>query len=269
MFAVMGSTGTLGTALRDVVKNGKFHTRKTFDVRNLKDARRFLMDYLEGCSVVVNAVAYTNVSLAEKEREECHTINVKFPEILADVCNTLGITLIHISTDYVFDGKKGVYTEDDNPEPLSWYGKTKRISEDKVLEKCKSSYVVRTSWLFGKNGKNFFSVMPLKVLRNEEVLTHDKQLVCPTPAKFLAEQILKIPNLPGGIYHITGKTPLTPFEGTILVKDALNSSSPVRTFEPDLRIRPKVSILLDTKINYPKPPFVQSVLEYIKTSPSQ
>jgi hypothetical protein len=78
--------------------------------------------------------------------------------------------------------------------------------------------------------------------------------------------IIKILDLPKGIYHITGKTPLTPLEGTIMVRDILNSSSPIRTFKPGIGIRPKVSVLLDTKINYEKPSFTDEVLRFVKTS---
>jgi dTDP-4-dehydrorhamnose reductase len=265
-FAVFGSTGTLGTALRKVLKDAKFHTRKDWDVENLKGIESFLEGFLDGVDVVINALAYTDVSKAEVERERAYRINVEFPKILANFCERNGIVLIHISTDYVFDGKVGFYTEDEKPNPISWYGKTKAISEEEVLERCANSYVIRTSWVFGENGKNFFSQMPLKLLRNEEIYTHDEQIVCPTSALFLAEMIIKILDLPKGIYHITGKTPLTPLEGTIMVRDILNSSSPIRTFKPGIGIRPKVSVLLDTKINYEKPSFTDEVLRFVKTS---
>ncbi len=265
-FAVFGSTGTLGTALRKVLKSAKFHTRKDWDVENLIGLESFLYRFLEDVDVVINALAYTDVSRAEIERERAYKINVDFPKILAKFCESKGIVLIHISTDYVFDGKDGFYVETDKPNPISWYGKTKAISEEEVLQRCSKSYIIRTSWVFGENGKNFFSKMPLKLLRNEEVYTHSEQLVCPTSAIFLAEMIANIPNLPTGIYHITCKTPLTPLEGTILIRDILRSSSVIRTFKPDLDIRPRVSVLLDTKINYTKPSFTDEVLRFIKTS---
>ncbi|MEO0215364.1 MAG: NAD(P)-dependent oxidoreductase [candidate division WOR-3 bacterium] len=272
MIAVFGSTGTLGTALRKTLKNAKFHTRKDFDVENIRGLEGFLEKFLDGVSVVINSIAYTNVSLAEKERERCYNINFVFPKILAEFCERNGIKLIHISTDYVFDGKVGLYTEDDKPNPISWYGKTKTLSEEAVLSICTNSYVIRTSWVFGENGKNFFSTMPLKLIKNEDIYTHDEQLVCPTPADFLAKNILKVLEKSPGIYHITGKTPITPFEGTVLIKDAIRSNSKIYIIKPDLAIRPKTSILLDTKLNIEKPPFVESILEYIKTlktSPSE
>jgi len=266
-FAVFGSTGTLGTALRKVLKNAKFHTRKDWDVENIKGIENFFDKFLEEVDVVINALAYTDVSGAEIEREKAYRINVEFPRILAEFCERNGIILIHISTDYVFDGKVGFYSENDEPNPISWYGKTKAISEEEVLSKCRRCYVIRTSWVFGENGKNFFSLMPIKLLKNEDVYTHDEQLVCPTSALFLANMITKIPEFPAGIYHVTGKTPLTPLEGTLMVRDLLRSSSNIRVFKPDLRIRPKTSVLLDTKINYEKPSFTDEILRFVKTSP--
>jgi len=263
MFAVFGSTGTLGKALRDIIKNGKFHTRKVWDVENTDGLEAFLKNFLENVDIVINCVAYTDVDKAEFERDRCYKINVEFPRVLSKVCKYYDITLIHISSDYVFSGEEGFYTENDKPKPKGWYGETKRISEEVVLENCNRCYIVRTSWIFGKNGKNFFSTMPLKLLKNEDISTHDEQIVCPTPAKFLAKMLLKITEYPYGIYHITGKTPLTPLEGTILVKDAINSKSNINIIKPNLEIRPRVSVLLDTKIGYEKPPFVESILEYV------
>ncbi|NPA80100.1 MAG: NAD(P)-dependent oxidoreductase [Thermotogae bacterium] len=269
MIAVFGSSGTLGRAIRRLVGEGKFHTREDWDLRTLRGIRRFLHDFLEGSEAVINAAAYTDVDGAEREPVLAFRINAQFPKVLAQVCREANVKLIHLSTDYVFDGEVGYYYEDDPPQPRSVYGKSKLLGEMYVLEEYPEAMVVRTSWIFGEGGRNFFSRLPLKLLAGETVFAHDLQTSSPTYAPFLARILLRMleEDLPGGIYHITGKLPLTPFDGAILLADELNSTSRIVRSVPEgfMDIRPRSSVLLSSRYAYPMPSFIDSVRDYLAT----
>jgi dTDP-4-dehydrorhamnose reductase len=166
-----------------------------------------------GVSLVVNAAGYTAVDEAESKPELAFAANRDGPAHLASACGKAGIPLVHISTDYVFDGqKKGAYVETDPVSPLSIYGKSKAAGEVAVRKHLREHFILRTGWVYGVHGHNFVKTMLRLGREKEEVQVVTDQYGCPTYAADLAETILRIATqfLEGGqvhwgTYHYCGK----------------------------------------------------------------
>ncbi len=164
-------------------------------------------------SLIINAAAYTAVDKAETDTEAADRANHLGPEILAKYCAANGIALIHVSTDYVFDGAKGApYVETDAPNPTGVYGSTKLAGEQAVLAACPQSVVLRTSWVYAPDGKNFVLTMLGAAQRFPRLRVVADQVGCPTNAEDLARAILAIADqiLAGwnpafhGVFHAAG-----------------------------------------------------------------
>lgn len=144
-------------------------------------------------SLVVNAAAWTAVDAAETEPDAALRTNRDGPAALARLCARAGIPLIHISTDYVFDGNKGEpYTEADTPNPTGAYGRTKLAGEDAVLAAHGRSTVLRTSWVYSATGKNFVRTMLGAAQKTDKLRVVADQKGCPTSARDLARAILAV-----------------------------------------------------------------------------
>jgi dTDP-4-dehydrorhamnose reductase len=166
-----------------------------------------------GVSLVINASAYTAVDEAESEPELAFAVNRDGPAYLAASCAEIGIPLIHISTDYVFDGsKKGPYLETEPVSPLGIYGKSKAAGETEIRDNLKEHIIIRTAWLYGLHGNNFVKTM--LCLREEKEIFRvvADQYGCPTYAADLADAILTIAtqiseqrDVIWGTYHYCGK----------------------------------------------------------------
>lgn len=163
-------------------------------------------------NIIINCAAYTNVDQAEEDYEEAFRVNSLGPRNLAIAAESVGAKLIHISTDYVFDGKgiivngeKISYREYDTPNPINVYGKTKLLGENYVKEFCRKYFIIRTSWLYGENGNNFVKTI-LKLAREKGKLqVVNDQIGNPTNAEDLANHILELAFTDEyGIYHCTG-----------------------------------------------------------------
>jgi len=162
-------------------------------------------------SVIVNAAAYTKVDLAETETEAARAGNERGPAILAAVCAKADIPLIHVSTDYVFDGTKaGAYVETDPVAPLGAYGRTKAAGEAAVRSAALRHVIIRTSWIYGEFGSNFLKTMLRLAATREELRVVADQRGCPTSSTDLARAVLGIaPRLAAredvwGTYHFAG-----------------------------------------------------------------
>ena len=166
-----------------------------------------------GVSLVVNAAGYTAVDEAESEPELAFAVNRDGPAYLASACGKAGIPLVHISTDYVFDGqKKGAYLVTDPVSPLSVYGKSKAAGEVEVREHLREHLILRTGWLYGVHRHNFVKTMLRLGREREKVQVVTDQYGCPTYAADLAETILRIAarfleggQVHWGTYHYCGK----------------------------------------------------------------
>ena len=182
-----------------------------FDITDLSAVKK--QEHQAGVSLVINAAAYTEVDKAESEPELAFAVNRDGPANLASSCAEIGIPLIHISTDYVFDGnKKGPYFETDTISPLGVYGESKAAGETEVRDNLQEHIILRTAWLYGINGHNFVKTM-LRLGKEKEVLrVVADQFGCPTYAADLAEAILTVAtqiseqrDIIWGTYHYCGE----------------------------------------------------------------
>ena len=212
---VIGANGQLGWELCNKGKGQGFDIialdLPEIDITDPSSVKRGVSQ--PGVSLVINAAAYTGVDQAESEPGLAFAVNRDGPAHLASTCDEFGIPLIHISTDYVFDGnKEGPYLETDPVSALGVYGRSKAAGENKVREHLKEHIILRTSWLYGVHGHNFVKTM-LCLGREKEVLrVVNDQYGCPTYADDLAEAILAIAakiverhNITWGTYHYCGE----------------------------------------------------------------
>src|SRR5690242_17143023 len=202
---VVGSRGRLGAALMRVYQ-GKFDVvgfnRTQLDLAKPDEIR----DKISNLSfdVLINAAAFTNVDLCETEKDAAFAVNAEAPGILAEICRDKNAKLIHISTDYVFDGhKRQPYTEEDAANPISAYGESKRAGEKSVLQTSDRHVVARVSWVFGPDRPSFVDAM-IKRARNEEKIEAiaDKWST-PSYTGDLAELLPRIFDVDAGILHLT------------------------------------------------------------------
>ena len=160
----------------------------------------------EPFDLIVNCAAMTNVDACETDYEAALKGNAIAPGNIAKFAEEQGAKLLHISTDYVFSGKSDIpYKEDDVPDPVTAYGKSKLLGERNVLEACSRAFIVRTAWLYGKTGHNFVkTIIKLATEKTRINVVYD-QVGNPTNANDLAHHILKIAQgTDYGIYHVTG-----------------------------------------------------------------
>jgi dTDP-4-dehydrorhamnose reductase len=140
--------------------------------------------------VLINSAAQTNVDRCETHRDEAFLLNAEAPRVLAEVCSGQGAKLIHISTDYVFDGdKREPYSEDDRAEPISVYGESKREGERRVLDESDRHLVVRVSWVFGPDRASFIDAMLKQAREKEEIAAVADKFSTPTYTRDIAEML--------------------------------------------------------------------------------
>ncbi|MEJ5167016.1 MAG: dTDP-4-dehydrorhamnose reductase [Thermoanaerobaculia bacterium] len=224
-------------------------------------------------TIILNLSAYTKVDQAEVEKDKAFEVNEKGVENLCFFCSKFNIKLIHISTDYVFNGKKeGEWSEEDKPEPINIYGLSKLKGEEKV-KNLKDFLIIRTSWLFGPNGQNFVKTISEKLKKGENLKVVKDQRGCPTYTKVLAEAIyLMIEKNAKGIYHFCQPPPTTWYDFAIRIREVLalkNKIEPVSSEEyKTLAKRPKNSVLSIKKFlrefDFSIPNWEESLFEYLK-----
>jgi dTDP-4-dehydrorhamnose reductase len=186
------------------------------DLARADDIRRVLREVRP--DVVVNAAAYTAVDRAESEPELARLVNAVAPGVMAEELRETGGLLVHYSTDYVFDGtKRGAYTEEDIPKPVSVYGATKLAGERAIQAVGGAHLILRTSWVYGARGRNFLLSMLRLFEEREELRVVDDQVGAPTWCRWLAEATVHVLELCltapatwarledewSGIYHVT------------------------------------------------------------------
>jgi dTDP-4-dehydrorhamnose reductase len=240
------------------------HTRADYDFHftdvdtlDLRDKPQTL-DYLEHGKVdfVLNCAAYTAVDRAEEDAELCMAINCDAVKTLGAICNSLGIELVHVSTDYVFDGAGNrPYREDDAPNPQSVYGRSKLAGEEALRATCTRAVIVRTAWLYSEFGRNFLLTMMELGRKGSEIGVVADQIGTPTYAGDLAEALLTIVDnryLCPGTYHFTneGVCSWYDFASKIMEYAGLDCRvRPISTHEyPTRAVRPAYSVLDKGKI---------------------
>ena len=251
--AIVGAKGMLGTDLSLLLKN-----RSPFllDIDEIDITCENSVSEIFGKirpTIIINCAAYTNVEGAEEETEKAFKINHVGPKNLTSYAKKTGTLLCHISTDYVFDGKKdSSYKEDDPTSPTGVYGKSK-LAGEKEVRKLDKFYIIRTSWLYGKNGKNFISTISNIAKTRPEIKVVNDQFGSPTYTVDLSKRIVEIidTKLSYGIYHATNSGQATWFE---LAEKALEIQGietkviPVTTDQyPTKVVRPKYSVLSNEK----------------------
>lgn len=257
---VVGGNGQLGHCLQKLAP--KYHDQFDFnftgsDVLNITDKDQIEKAFEEyQPDFVINASAYTAVDLAEKEEDKAFAINATGVADLAKVCNNHNAILLHVSTDYVFDGDTNLnYSEDDFTNPIGVYGASKRKGEELALENNPKTVILRTSWLYSEFNKNFVKTMlHLFSIKDELGIVAD-QFGQPTNANDLAEAIMDIiesKNKSFGIYHFSNYPETTWFDFANKIKDFSESNvllKPITTEEfPTPAKRPKRSTMALDKI---------------------
>lgn len=214
---ILGSRGMLGAYLKETFKDQEVTAwdREDFDI-TLTQALENRIQKLAP-EVIINAAAYNQVDRAEEEEELANLINGQAPGYLAQAANLVGATLIHYSTNFVFDGaKKAGYEEDDEPSPLSAYARSKYLGERLILDQARhypglEYYILRTSYLFGRLGtslgakKGFVNIILEEATAGKEIKAVADEWACHTYALDLARRTREILEWrqPKGLYHIT------------------------------------------------------------------
>ena len=208
---VTGAGGQLGRSLQEITPHYDqleflFLEKAELDITDQGAVRKTFRDFSP--DYCVNCAAYTHVDQAEQTPEPAYAINVKGVENLTRVCQETDTTLLHISTDYVFDGrKKEGYRPEDRPNPINIYGKTKLEGERIIQQHLQKFFIIRTSWLYSrKYGPNFYLTILEKAKKGERLSVTDTQIGCPTDAANLARHILELirtGNKGFGISHFT------------------------------------------------------------------
>jgi dTDP-4-dehydrorhamnose reductase len=207
--------------------------------------------------IVINTAAYTAVDKAEQETEQTFRINRDGAANLARACSTATVPLIHLSTDYIFDGKKTtLYQEDDQPAPLGVYGQSKWEGEEAVREHCPQHIILRVSGVFGRHGNNFVKTILRLAGERESLRIVADQTTCPTPAADIAETIIMLVKVINyglfGTYHYCSDEPTTwhHFAETIIKMAELKTEiQPISTAEyPTAAKRPPYCVLDTQKI---------------------
>jgi dTDP-4-dehydrorhamnose reductase len=256
---ITGANGQLGNALRKICRNNEKYLYYFTDIQELDICNKHqLQDFVRDHTIrlIVNCAAYTAVDKAEDDHALCRKINRDAVRNIGEVAACHQARVIHISTDYVFDGKgTRPYREDDRPSPASIYGHSKLEGENALSSACPQSVIIRTAWLYSETGNNFVKTMlRLGKERHSIGVVNDRQ-GSPTYAGDLAEVIKKIPEsdrFVPGIYHYTNEGVCTwyDFAKKIFQFSGLTCEvKPLRTEEyPTRATRPAYSVLDKTKI---------------------
>lgn len=261
---ITGANGQLGKALNDIYEGVEgiklvntivgdipYKESVIMDITDLQQVSSVLKKYIP--QVIINCAAHTGVDLCETDEENAYKINAIGPKNLSLIANEIQARLIHISTDYVFDGESDVaYTEESPTNPQSVYGKTKLAGEEYVGSICEKYTIIRTAWLYG-DGKNFVKTM-LHLSENQETIkVVGDQFGTPTSAKELARMIqYLIKEEANGIYHGTceGSTNWADFAKEIMLYSHKSTQIiPISTDQyPTPAKRPAFSILENKRL---------------------
>ncbi len=207
---LLGGSGVLGTEVLRMLQNEKIDyvapKSSDLDIRNRNQLSDFIKYFKP--TWIINCAAWTDVDNAETSYEEACELNVVAVENIAIVAVARACKVIHVSTDYVFDGEsEKPYQEDSPAKPINKYGESKLRGEKALIAMLHESFVVRTSWLYGIDGKNFVKTIAGNALRNEPARVVNDQFGSPTSAKDLAAGIVSIIRIqpPPGMYNFSNE----------------------------------------------------------------
>ena len=256
---VTGVNGQVGHALmRELAEHELIGiTRQDCDLTNSDQIKQVIDQHQP--ELIINPAAYTKVDQAEDQPELAFQINREAPKVMAEKAREYDIPIIHFSTDYVFDGQKeGVYTEEDLPNPLGVYGKSKLAGEQAIKEVDGQHYIFRTSWVYSSMGRNFYLNIQQRIQEQDKLKVVNDQSGVPTSSFFIAQQIKKIiPKLLNenkGMYHLVPNGACTWFDfaSFILNIDHPRSKNNIEAINsdefPTRARRPNNSCLLNQKV---------------------
>ncbi|MGJ8591448.1 MAG: dTDP-4-dehydrorhamnose reductase [Aquaticitalea sp.] len=224
---VTGANGQLGKTLHDLYQKNNdnldlhFVTKSELDI----SSREVLSDYFQNHAFdyCINCAAYTNVEQAEESIEDAFKTNAEAVGFLAESCNKSNTKLIHVSTDYVFDGTKDTpYLETDQTNPINAYGRSKLAGERLIQESLDQFFIIRTSWLYSKYPKNFVTTIASKIQEDANLSITTSQKGTPTSCVELSKFIyflIKTENKNFGIYHFSAKGEATWYDFALKIAD--------------------------------------------------
>ena len=256
---VIGKSGQLAQSIAFVSKNYNHHIqflgKEDLDITDTLSVESAIIEF--DPEVLINCSAYTAVDAAEEDELMAETLNVKAIHVLVNVCKRHEIFLIHVSTDYVFDGKsKNPYTETDRTNPQTVYGRTKLEGENVVLKSDWPSIVIRTSWLYSPFGRNFYKTIRQKIEERSILNVVNDQIGVPTSALDLARVLLKMAEKNAEItkpdlFHVSNFGSATWYEFAITIRDLLHSTHFINPVSSKVFItkakRPQYSVLSTQK----------------------
>ncbi|GGG36668.1 dTDP-4-dehydrorhamnose reductase [Bizionia arctica] len=255
---ITGGNGQLASCIKDLeIKQSNLNVFYTdfpdLDITNIEVLETFFKK--NSINYCINCAAYTAVDKAENDRENAKKVNELGAKNLAIVCQNYNSTLIHISTDFVFDGNQSsIYNEEDQPNPKSVYGETKLNGEIEIQKHLSKHFILRTSWLYSEHGNNFMKTMIRLSKEKEELSVVVDQIGTPTYAKDLALiiwQIINSNNTQYGVYHYSNEGVASWYDFAKAIFEEINS---------DIKLLPIKSVAYPTPAQ--RPPF--SVLDKSK-----
>ena len=256
---ITGSKGQLGNEMQQAaVRYPQFHYIYT-DVDELDICNKAALNaFVKANSVnfIVNCAAYTAVDKAEDDIELCYKINSDAVRNIGEVAASNAVKVVHVSTDYVFDGTNHIpYTEDQEVCPATVYGKSKLAGEQALMESCKDSVIIRTAWLYSSFGNNFVKTMIKLGTERDSLNVIFDQIGSPTYAADLAEAIMKVissEKFVAGIYHFSDEGVCSWYDFTKTIHKIAGISCNVQAIEtkdfPARTPRPHYSVLNKAKI---------------------
>jgi len=228
---VVGSNGQLASEFKNSLVSRKlkfiFLGKKEINIFSYQDI--LLKVNKHKVSIIINCAAYTDVDKAEIKRRSAYKLNCEAVKNITKVCKLKNIYLIHFSTDFVFKGDKSNYKEKDSTKPISYYGETKKISEQ-IINKNLNSYVIfRLSWLIGRYSDNFLKKIHFNFKKKNKLLMVNDQVNNPTTT-ILVSNVIKIccenfyckKNILKGIYHLANEPAISKLEFTKFIYSRLN-----------------------------------------------
>jgi dTDP-4-dehydrorhamnose reductase len=256
---LFGAHGMLGHALQEVFPHAQFIGHRDVDITDEDAIMKFLN--LERPAIVINAAACTDVDGCEDNREYAFAVNGNGPGYIAKVCADIDAILVHFSTDYIFDGTKTEYREDDRPNPINAYGESKLLGEVSVAKNLENYRIIRTSWLYGSHGKNFVDTILTLSRQMPVVRIVNDQVGKPTYTVDLANKVPEIIDCDPGLYHITNEGQCSWYD---FASAFIPNATPCSTEEiPRKAKRPAYSVLANTKTP-PLRHWKEAVKEYIQ-----
>lgn len=256
MIIVTGANGQLASCVKDILKDEAIYLSKNdFDISNQSSVDELFTKF--NPTVLINCAAYTQVDKSENEKELAEKVNANAVQLVADKCSKSNCKLIHISTDYVFDGTKNTpYHESDETAPSGVYGQTKLAGEQAVVKANGVYAILRTSWLYSEYGKNFVKTMKDLTTTKEALNVVYDQVGCPTYAPDLAKAIVaiipKLNKVNSGTYHFCNTGVASWYDLTREIQNFYNTNCTINPIEshqyPTPVKRPHYSVLSTDKI---------------------